>query len=273
MIISDRGLGSVFGLGDLVPLPSYEDPGYPPDAAIVARNNAKNAQYGLDVEKAQADNNYKVCLANAQNAATPQQYNDTLARCQGQWTDQTPDIHNAALPPAPNFNSQTLMRFTTSRAGGVLYPGDTWQIFIWGGVPGSLVSTNGALNGVPYYPGSQGSLDNNGTWIKAGTVSAGDVGVWQENWTVNGLKVGEANFTVALPQGNQTNPAVGAKVVIDPTTNPTASAGSSGGTQPTSTANSGGGVTTSLFDLGLSNTEMIGIGATVLVVGFMMLKK
>ncbi len=262
MIISDRGLGSLFGLGDLVPLPNYEDPGYPPDAAIVARNNAKNAQYGLDLEKAQADNNFRQCLANAQNATSVVQYNDTIARCNGQYSQQTPDLKIAA-PGVTNYNSQATFRFITSRPGGTLYPGDTWQIVITGAVPGSQVSTNGSFNGTPYYPGTQGTIDSSGQWSKSGVISSGDVGVWQENWVVNGQVVGQANFNVVVTQSNQTAPLTGSG---------TSNNKDSKGTSPPSTT--GTDNTNLPFDLsGMSTIEMVGIGAAALAVIVLIVKK
>lgn len=97
------------GLGAFNPpaRPLWIDPGYPPDPGIVARNTANNDAYQRALDMAQAQNNYDGCMQNAQNANTPQQYAEVVARCNGQYQIQAaPDV--PTLPqylqaPAPGY--------------------------------------------------------------------------------------------------------------------------------------------------------------------------
>ena len=110
------GIGGTFsrghlpGMGDFTPpaVPNYQDPGYPPDPAIVAANNVLNAAYGAAMQQAQVSNNYDQCAANAQNATSQDQYDQVMASCGGQAAIQAApmagDLPTEAARTVPNVD-------------------------------------------------------------------------------------------------------------------------------------------------------------------------
>jgi len=110
-------------------------------------------------------------------------------------------------------NYSPRVTFTNSRGGNVLYPGDTWAIQITGGRPNSTVYVMGGKNG-----GSDtnrmGVSDSSGNFSLSGTINAGDVGSWGEQWSVGGISAGGFSFvvqpapaqTTTPPPANQTTP-------------------------------------------------------------------
>ncbi len=286
MLISEGLSGMLLlsrGLSGIVPLPDYENC-EPRDSACVARNAVKNTNYNLAVERAQADNNYSQCLANAANATSPQQYKDTLDRCDGQFIIQTPDLPNTA---PTNQSVAGTFQFQVSRPGNVFYPGDTWSINITSPNAWKVVSTSGSgPGGMTFNDSYQGTIDGAGRFSTRGTFGASDGGNWLENWKVDGKVIGVANFSVVVPSSNNTTPAntntgtqntTPAKIV-NPPPPPSQTSGTGSGT--TNTTNGGAVVTTdvtpedsgvSLLD-SLSQTEMIGLAAGALVVGYFIFK-
>ena len=79
-----RGVWPGMGVFNPPARPDWIDPGYPPDAAIVAANTAKNDAYQVAVQQEQAGANFDQCAANAGNANSPEQYADVMSRCQQQ---------------------------------------------------------------------------------------------------------------------------------------------------------------------------------------------
>jgi hypothetical protein len=84
ILLALRGLQRLRGLGVV-----YEQCD-PHDTACVMRNQALNDQTLVAIQAGQAQNNYDQCLSNAANASSPEQYADTIARCNGQYSTQAP---------------------------------------------------------------------------------------------------------------------------------------------------------------------------------------
>jgi len=55
------------------------------------------------------------------------------------------------------------------------------------------------MKGQPYSGSVQGALDGSGNWQTGGAVTKDDIGVWNEQWYVQGQLVGQANFEVRAP--------------------------------------------------------------------------
>ncbi len=222
---------------------------------------------------------------NAQNADGVDQYNATIARCNGQYVTQTPDIPTGTTPTAPSYHHLASFAFITSRPGGTLYPGDTWTINITGGLPGLMVTTWGYKDSNFYARAMKGRLDGSGNFSLSGTVAAGDVGSYQETWEVDTNAIGQANFVVATPSSGQANPPVGTGAGAGSSSSGSSSSNggsggsgaggnTGGGTTPPSVGGTDGGLVSLIPNFGgMSNTELIGIGVVVVAAGYFMLKK
>lgn len=197
--------------------PNWIDPGYPPDPAIVARNTAENSAYQVAVQMEQAGNNFDQCAANAQNANSPAQYAEVMARCNQQaeiqsapmnpvvsyYTPGTPAVP-VSLAARPTAARGGQLSFTSSRGGTALQVGDTWLVAITGASPNSPVTVSGSGNTGSFGATSMGSTDSNGNYSKSGAVGAGEVGSWSEQWAVGGVPSGSVSFSVSkaiTPQG------------------------------------------------------------------------
>lgn len=212
------GMWPGLGVWDPPAIPAYRDPGYPPDATIVAQNNVLNAQYNAGLQDATVQNNYDVCAANAQNSASQAQYDETMARCGGQAAIQNAPYAGdspeqaartvayqtpAYTPPAPvSFTPSGGARggqftFTNSRGGQTLQVGDTWTVKITGASPNSPVTVSGVMPGAAFTDTPMGSTDSSGSFVKSGQLDSSTVGTWNESWKVGGQLSGSASFTVA----------------------------------------------------------------------------
>jgi hypothetical protein len=115
-------------------------------------------------------------------------------------TSPRPGFHtgaSSAAPAAPVY-SPTLV-FTTSRGTNSLLVGDTWQIVISGAAPNTPVSVTGNSCGActDSTNTNMGATDGNGSFILGGTIAAGSIGVWAQQWMVGSQSVGHVAFTVA----------------------------------------------------------------------------
>lgn len=134
---SVHGLGifnprSVGGLGVWSPpaLATYGlDPGGggmhcdPLDSGCVAQQNAASNAYVQAVQQAQVVNNYDQCAANAQNANSQEQYDSTMARCEGQAAIQSaPQAGDVATIPARTVPYVTPVQPVTVAAPWVNQP-------------------------------------------------------------------------------------------------------------------------------------------------------
>lgn len=91
----------------------------------------------------------------------------------------------AAVLLAPSAKSQTpTVQIINNTRGGstVFYVGDTWTVTISGGAADAevVVSIPGSSSPVGY-------TNVSGTFMLSGYMSAGDVGTWNETWTVGGV--------------------------------------------------------------------------------------
>jgi hypothetical protein len=187
------------------------------DSACVARNQVLSNAYDLAASQDQAQANMDQCMANAQNATPGAQYDETVARCNGQFAIQNSTDPSAALaaaiaaqsasPGATVSGSQPArggqLTFTTSRGGNALQVGDTWLVAITGASPNSPVTVSGSMPSGAYSGTAMGSTDANGNFSKSGTAGAGDVGSWSEQWAVGGAPSGSFSFTVAAATAPQ----------------------------------------------------------------------
>jgi hypothetical protein len=272
MITANLGYGPR-GLGDLIPKPNYENCD-PRDSACVTRNQVLNDQWAVDNQQAQADNNYNECIKSGD-----------IARCQAQRDIQTSYAWGNTADPNSGSGGggqrPTSLNFTTSRSGGVLYPGDTWTISIGGARANSPVTSYGNSNGVSYGPTNFGNTDSGGNWSKSGTITNNEIGGWVENWAVGGQNLGLVQFVVrATPPANTpATPDVSHTVtqsnsdknptVTQPQTNTTNKTASSGGTFDLF------GDTSTPIDLGvfqIGTYTALGLAAAV-VVGVMMMSR
>ena len=213
-----NGMGGAFsrghlpGMGTFSPpaTPNYQDPGYPPDPAIVAANEVLANAYDLAMSQAQASNNQDQCMQNAQNATPGAQYDAAVAACNGQFAIQNAPQSGVGIDYAtvgssaagPGSGSAPAnggkMIFTSSRGGtNVFQVGDTWQVQITGASPNSPVTVSGSMPGGTFSGTSMGSTDNSGNFSKSGTFDTSTVGSWQETWAVGGAQSGTVSFTVA----------------------------------------------------------------------------
>jgi len=227
--------GRVYGLGvfNAPARPDWVDPGYPPDPAIVARNTAENSAYQVAVQMEQAGNNFDQCAANAQNANSPEQYAEVMARCNQQAEIQsapmnpvvTYDTPPVAVTPRPNAPARGgQLSFTSSRGGTALQVGDTWLVAITGATPNSPVTVSGSGNTGTFGATSMGSTDSNGNYSKSGAVGTGELGSWSEQWAVGGVPSGSSvSFSVSnalAPKFEHTLPLLvtpGGGAVLTPT--------------------------------------------------------
>ena len=228
-----------FGFGGIVALPSYENCS-PLDPACVARNQAKSDQYNKDVLVAQDQDHHATCLASGNSEA---------------YCSAADQVYNRIAAGGPTIvagsgggGGGTSFNFTTSRGGSTLYPGDTWNITINNSTPNAKVTADGMMKGANFSGTSFGSTDGNGNWTLSGTVGSGDVGYWQENWNVNGLRVGSVSFQVATPT-LQAAPVV-TTPSQSPVTNPTS--------QSTNTTN--GVPTTTVFGTSIPDVTLPVVG-------------
>lgn len=189
-------------------------------------------------------NNYAAVAGGA--AATYQgTLSDAAAAAQAYATQQATGVPTTSASQSQNTVGHAMLQFSTSKGSGTgltLVPGDTWTIQITGAAANSPVTVFGGKDG-SYMTNSMGTTDGAGNWSKSGTAQTGDVGSWQEQWSVGGQLVGSFVFTVAtsaltVPSGsttqnpaNTTGPTITTYVPTTPTGQipvPNAPAGTSG---------------------------------------------
>src|ERR1039458_9262586 len=99
-----RGCGGLhgyrFGLGAVILTPPTYENCSDYDSACVARNQVLSNAYDLAASQDQAQQNMDQCMANAQNATPGAQYDETVARCNGQFAIQNSTDPSAALAAA-----------------------------------------------------------------------------------------------------------------------------------------------------------------------------
>jgi hypothetical protein len=180
----------------------------------------------------------------ASNQAPAQQY--TAAQLTAL---ATPPVVTPAIAPQPQQSAgpggQLTFQNLSSGNPLVLRVGDNWKVTIAGASPNAAVAVTGGLNGQSSTT-PMGSTDASGGFTKSGTITADEVGAWQEHWTVGGVSSGFFAFTVPAP-GAVTAPAGGA-----PAPSPGAVAPAAGG-RP---AAAGSGI----FDVGSFLTESVFMG-------------
>jgi hypothetical protein len=219
--------GRVHGLGVFNPpgQPDYEDCD-PRDTPCVMRNSAKSNANVLAIAGAQAQNNLDQCLANAENANSPEQKASVLASCGQAYSDAGAyAAQTAAAPvtwysgggtaasfvgvnvpvkaPAPPVARGGQLTFTSSRGGTALQVGDTWMVAITGASPNSPVTVSGSMPGSSFSGTAMGTTDSNGNFSKSGQVGTGEIGSWQESWAVGGAPSGSFSFTVVAAPAQQ----------------------------------------------------------------------
>ena len=247
--------GATPGMGVFTPpaTPNYQDPGYPPDPAIVAANEVLSNAYDLAMSQAQASNNQDQCMQNAQNATPGAQYDAAVAACNGQFAIQNASQSGVGINyttvgssgagsgsgSAPANGGKLI--FTSSRGGtNAFQVGDTWQVQITGATPNSPVTVSGSMPGSTFSGTSMGSTDNSGNFSKSGTFDTSTVGSWQETWAVGGAQSGTISFTVAAattPTGQSIISSSGAASGGGTATGGSTNAGSTtGSTSSTTTA-------------------------------------
>jgi hypothetical protein len=126
-----------------------------------------------------------------------------------------------ATPPPPVYSAPTYpnasVAFAPSRAGGVLYPGDTWTITIRNAQPNAKVSVVGGVNGATANT-PMGTTDSSGSWSTSGAIDSTQIGSWYETWNVGGANVGSFSFSVqatpAAPSPATPTPAPAAAPAI-----------------------------------------------------------
>jgi hypothetical protein len=175
----------------------------------------------------------------------------------------------ASSPVAGASSAAMAFSLTWSRAGAVVYPGDTWTATVSGAPAFAAVVAVGGKQGAGGN-NNLGSTDANGNFRATGTVGANDVGQWSETWTVGGVTVGNVSFSVQLPAAQSNSP--GAQTVGGGTgqSNAAASSSTAGGSAQTVAA-----ATSWLSDAtligGVPNWLMV--GAAALLVGVFAFKR
>jgi hypothetical protein len=186
-----RGFGDllpvVAGGGQLVPLPAYANCD-PRDVACVANNEALNTQYNLNVQQAQAQNNYDQCMNDGKGQAF----------CGAQAAVQSGgQVITEVLPAAATAGPQGgTFSFTTSRGGNAMQVGDSWKVSITGATPYMQVSVYGSMPGGAMPSTWEGTTDASGNFSKSGTVGTGEIGRWHEVWSVGPTVSGSTTFVV-----------------------------------------------------------------------------
>jgi hypothetical protein len=159
------------------------------------------------MSQAVAKDNNDTCLANADNANSPEQRAQVLARCAGQLSIQSSADPSAALAaairnpqPTPQQSSGSgggRLAFTSSRGTNALQVGDTWLVSITGANANQPVAASGSMPSGAFNNTPMGSTDASGNFSKSGTVGPGDIGAWSESWYVGAFPSGQFSFTVA----------------------------------------------------------------------------
>lgn len=98
-------------------------------------------------------------------------------------------------PPVSVPTSVQLVNVTTGQPN--FNVGDSWKVSI-SGPPNSPVSVQATQNGVPS-SANFGSTGANGNFTMNGTMAAGDVGSWVENWIVGNNAPAQISFVVSSP--------------------------------------------------------------------------
>ena len=139
-----------------------------------------------------------------------------------QWTCWPPGI---PLPPSTPPNSSTAplpVDFSvatinnTSRPGQTFQVGDSWSLNIVG-QPGEVVTGSASQNGAPVSTSSMGQTASNGQLILTGTFGAGDIGSWQESYSVGNSTSAPVVFTVAAAPASTSNGNPSTTSTISPT--------------------------------------------------------
>lgn len=185
--------------------------------------------------------------------------------------NQAVQVAAATANTTSSSGGSKVASFSFTSSGGnssQLQVGDSWTITITGAMPNSAVTVNGTKNGGSFGVVAEGATDSSGNFSKSATVGSGDIGTWQEVWSVGSTNVGAIMFSVVQSSGT-TPPSQASSGAIVTT--------GSGGTTNVNTPTSA-----SVFDLFGDTSAPISIGSfqigeytalglvAVVVVGLMM---
>ena len=125
----------------------------------------------------------------------PGQYNPTQPTGTPSYTPAAP-----SAPSAPSFVQTTANLSNVSRPGQPFQAGDQYQLVITG-APNTPVTGTASQNGGPGSSSQFGTTNAQGNLAPIlGTFSAGDVGTWNEQWTVGGSSALLQFSVTAVPQ-------------------------------------------------------------------------
>ncbi len=105
-----------------------------------------------------------------------------------------------ATAPQPPPGCVSNANYTFSNNGGLVYVGNTWTYFLYGGCPGDKLEVTYSQNDSPVSSDKLficSALTSSCT--KVGTFSSADIGSWTENIYINGVYRGVISYTVAAP--------------------------------------------------------------------------
>lgn len=130
-------------------------------------------------------------------------------------TNTTQFLSPAAGSGAHAMPTTAYIQNLTSGDSSHFTVGDAWRIVITG-TPNSPVSSTASQNGATS-TSSYGTTDGNGQFSLSGTMGAGAMGNWTEQWSVGGVPAPTLGFTVTAPSPGATgsssaNPFAGGPV-------------------------------------------------------------
>jgi hypothetical protein len=237
----------------------------------------RNTQRAIDAENAhlQANANYQtsLCVANNGGGWVPPG-GDVTAWCMNQYggvpgavspgaVQPSPPVTPAINPPAAVYSPRVSIRNLTSPGAWSFKVGDQWQVTISGGAPNSPVQVTALQSGGNTSTSVVGNTDSSGNFTLPGTMPPGDVGSWQETWSVGGVSAGSLSFSVVAAAGGGGGTVGGGTVGGGGTTGGGIPGGGDGGA-----AVDVGGLLTGRAFLGLPNwVWLAGVGGLMFLGG------
>lgn len=116
-----------------------------------------------------------------------------------------PPVSQAAQQTSQSGGQTSVTLENVSNPGQPFQAGDSFQLTI-SGPANAAVTGSASQNGIAPSTSNQGTTNPSGQLIIQGNFGAGDVGTWQETWTVAGASPTQLSFTVAAAGSGQ-NPA------------------------------------------------------------------
>jgi hypothetical protein len=183
-------------------VPVYENCN-PLDVACVARNLAKENAYNVQVLAEQNAQHLDWCLHSSQYPASdcyatygPQGSIVQTANAGQPVSGYVPYVP-PVVPATTNVSNNMRLGFQTTG----YKVGDSWTISISGapGVGRNVVVTT-TKDGKSLGTSNVGKTDSSGAFVLNGRFDSNSVGVWHEEWNVEGTPIGNLDFTVgAIP--------------------------------------------------------------------------